>query len=200
MKKLLIVLAISLVMVACEKEEKEIDPKTLSVEDSYYEIDPEELIGTYWTIGGMRYEAFDANGKHFASSYEDVISGTLIRSIIRFDENTVYILRVREKNRGLAAAWYEILDYSVEGNKITFSDKSGAEYTMFNGDVLLKQTKSFTAEQDFKNSNDVEIKKGSLVKVYSVIGKTSEEKYKQRLEQIKWNNLEIVEGDGEIWL
>ena len=56
MKKLLMMLAISLVMVACEKEEKEIDPKTLSVEDSYYEIDPEELIGTYWTIGGMRYE------------------------------------------------------------------------------------------------------------------------------------------------
>ena len=89
MKRLLIVLAISLVMVACKKDETEIDPKKVSVEDSYYEIDPAELIGTYWKNSTeARTEYFDNNGKLVAVTSGEWIGG-IWPTIMKFEENTI---------------------------------------------------------------------------------------------------------------
>ena len=206
MKKLLMMLAISLVMVACKKDETEIDPKKLSVEDSYYEINPTELIGTYWVPAGdmLRYEIFDTNGKYITSSYALGVSGSQTRTVMKFDENTVQRLIYVKNSYGIKA-WYEDWDYTIDGNKVIFHDESTTDiydeakgtytYTMFNGDMLLVFLDSFIAKQDFTTEYDVEVKKGSLVKSYGIIAKTQKEKYQQTLDYLNYNNVEIKEDD-----
>ena len=193
MKKLLMMLAISLVMVACKKDETEIDPKKLSVEDSYYEIDPAELIGTYWKNSTeARTEYFDNNGKLVAVTSGEWIGG-IWPTIMKFEENTIWSL---EYNLSERYAGELTVNYDINGNTIMFfTDKFEIHYTMFTKDIMLRCVTSRTIDAPYTTKDGIEIKKGYCKKQYRMLKRKSEESLQSILDVLYRNNIDFSGND-----
>ena len=200
MKKLLMMLAISLVMVACKKDETEIDPKKLSVEDSYYEIDPAELVGTCWSPSSeSRIEIFDNNEKLVTVISGEWISNTSTSVVMKFEEDEIRALEYRLQGR---YAGELTVNYDINGNTIRFfSDKFDAQYAMFTKDVMVRCVDSQIVEKPYTTRDGVKIKVGYTKKSYFLIKKSSDDEMEKTLDLLYRNSIEVTEdNDGHIHL
>lgn len=193
-------LALSLVMVACEKEETEIDPKTLSVEDSYYKINPAELIGTCWRPSSeSRHEIFDNNGKLVTVTSGDWIGDIYTSAVMKFDEDAIKCLEYYLQGR---YAGELTVNYDINGNTIRFfTDKFDVQYTMFTKDIMLRCVSSQIVDIPYTTMGGVEMKEGYTKKSYRMMKKSSDDELERTLDLLYRNSIEVTAYDGHLlWL